>query len=403
MGLSRTHRLSVGEKTYGLSVHSGLVALVRLCDCEVSHPRAREIGHLLVKHGAKCDIWTAAKLESVEGLDACLRAQPTLLNAPNDEGLTPLQLASWTAAQPAVEFLLKKGAALDICTAVQLGKRKQIIALLDADSMLVNTRTVDEQTPLSLAAFNGDEALVRYLIASGAAIDAKNPWWGLTPLLIAGNRGHRPMVEFLLEQRADINARDKGGDSLLHLAVRWPDTEFVKSLVSREADINARNVPHDTPMHAAAWWGKVELVEFYLEQGLDINDGGKLDWTPLHMAAHEGHPALAQFLLERGANINIQNGPHGETPLHTALGRGQKAVAELLISYGADVNIRNNGGSTPLHVAAKSGNRRVIELLLAHGASVNVQRDNGETPLQLAVQKGREDAANLIRQHGVTE
>ncbi len=165
------------------------LGLVRGSDCEYAEPRAREIGHLLIKHGAKCDIWTAAKLGSVEGLDACLRDDPTLLNAPNDEGLTPLHLASfsWGQAQPAMEFLLKKGAALDICTAVQLGEQKQIENLIDADPTLVNTRTAIGQTPLTLAAFNGDEAIVRYLIERGAAIDAKNPWWANTPLLQAGD------------------------------------------------------------------------------------------------------------------------------------------------------------------------------------------------------------------------
>jgi ankyrin repeat protein len=354
-------------------------ALVRLCDCEVSYPRAIDIGHLLVKHGAKCDIWTAAKLESVEGLDACLRDDPTLLNAPNDEGLTPLQLASWlaswTSAQPVMEFLLKKGAALDICTAVQLGEKKQIMALLDADPTLVNTRTVEESTPLHLAARNGDEALVRCLVERGAAIDAKDSWWGCTPLLLAGHRKYQPIVEFLLEQGADINARDKEGCSLLHWAMTWADTEFVKSLISRGADLNAKNVQHATPMykpatalHAAAFEGNVELVEFFLEQGLDIHDG-ELNWTLLHIAAMLGHMAVAQFLLERGANINIQSERDGFTPLHKALHRGQKAVAELLISRGADVNIRDNWGWTPLRLAIKGCHKDVADLLHQHGAT----------------------------------
>lgn len=294
-----------------------------------------------MKHGAKCDIWTAAKLGSVEGLDACLRDDPTLLNAPNDEGLTPLHLASssWVQAQPAMEFLLKKGAALDICTAVQLREQKQIEDLIDADPTRVNTRTAIGETPLTLAAFNGDEAIVRYLIERGAAIDAKNPWWANTPLLRAGARGHKPIVEFLLEQGADINARNKEGTSLLHLAVRWGDTEFVKSLVSRGADINVKDVEYEgggTPMHAAAWWGKVDSVKFFLEQGIDINDGGRWERTPLHMAARQGHTALARFLLDRGANVNMKS-YFGETPLQLAMKNGHEDAAALLRQHGATV------------------------------------------------------------------
>lgn len=315
------------------------LGLIRGSDGEYAELRAREIGHLLIKHGAKCDIWTAAKLGSVEGLDACLRDDPTLLNAPNDDGLKPLHLASfsWGQDQSAMEFLLEKGAALDICTAVQLGKQKQIENLIDADPTLVNTRTVVGQTPLTLAAFNGDEAMVRYLVERGAAIDAKNPWWASTPLLQAGEQGHKPIVEFLIEQGADINARNKQGTSLLHLAVRWADTEFVRSLVSRGADINVKDVeygPGGTPTHTATWWGKVDLVRFFLEQGIDINDVGIWERTPLLIATLQGHTTLVRFLLGRGANVSVKS-CFGETPLQLAMKNGDKDAVALLRQHGA--------------------------------------------------------------------
>ena len=329
------------------------LALDRLQDLsepeEVYKARACEIRRLLIQGGAKCDIWTAAQFGSVEALDACLRDNPALLNAPNDEGFTPLQLAAhdvywdsvetfdfqFTPLQSAVEFLLSKGATLDICTAARLGKLEHVKALLGADPTLVNHRTVDDYTPLHLAVGKGHEEVVKYLAKRGAALDFKNVWCR-TPLILAWEIGHKPIVEFLIEQSADVNAGDRLNVTLLHRSVfHRSRVAFVEWLVSHGADIHARDWEYNnTPIHYAARRGYIELVQFFLEQGADINDVGTEGWTPLHMAGREGHTKIVQLLLERGASVNVKSN-QGETPLQLAIQKGHEDVAALLRQHGA--------------------------------------------------------------------
>jgi len=375
-----------------------------------------DIGKYLLKHGATCDIWTAATLGAVDRLDACLQENPSLLNAPHHEGPTPLQAASqfpdWGTdcselqgkaekERPVVEFLLKKGAELDIFTAAQLGKRERIIALLDTEPTLVNNRTSRDLTPLHLAAANGRAVVVTCLIERGASIEAKGQW-SQTSLLMAVLHGHIPIVKLLLEYGADINVRDNWNRTPVYTAAWSGRLEVVELLASQGGDIKARDNYNNTPMNVAAEHGHTLVVEFFLEQGMDINDRGLAEYTALHRAARHGHPELARALLERGADVNVRQ-RQGSTPLYAAAYIGSVEIAELLISHGADVNDKNNLGGTPLHSAAWSGKTEMIEFLLSHGAYTNAKRNDGKTPLQLAMEREFVDAAALLRRRSETE
>jgi ankyrin repeat protein len=58
------------------------------------------------------------------------------------------------------------------------------------------------QTPLSLTAIYGQEAIVKLLLENGAALEPKDED-GRTPLWLAAARSHTAMVKLLLEQGAE--------------------------------------------------------------------------------------------------------------------------------------------------------------------------------------------------------
>jgi len=228
-----------------------------------------------------------------------------------------------------------------------------------------NEKQPDHSATLRQAAAEGDVEQVKKLLATGAAINAKDSD-GNTPLNLAVKAGHRAIVMLLIDKGADVNAPG-----------RW----------------SAR------PLHEAAWEGHVELVKLLIARGADVNAWQGDYWTPLHSAAEQGHKDVAEILIASGADINLNR--EGGTPLHTAAGQGQLEMAALLIDKGADIGARDSTGRTPLHVACQAGHDDIVKLLLARGADIEAKEGKeGRTPLHLAALRARKDVAETLLEAG---
>jgi uncharacterized protein len=84
-------------------------------------------------------------------------------------------------------------------------------------------------TPLSYAATGGHDAIVTYLLAEGASINAASPN-GTTALMMAVRESHGSTVDLLLTKGADVNLRNQNGASALDWAVRGNEKEMAAHL-----------------------------------------------------------------------------------------------------------------------------------------------------------------------------
>mgnify|MGYP001564160072 CR=1 FL=1 len=191
-------------------------------------------------------------------------------------------------------------------------------------------------------------------------------------------------------------------DSPLHEAVKSRDKAKIEALLAKGADVNAKNKDGETPLEMAAFEENKAIAELLLAKGADVNAKGELGWTPLHRAASGAYINVAEFLLAKGADVNTKN-VYGETPLHIAAYGGSKGVAELLLAKGADVNAKDKNGETPLHRAAARGYRGLAEFLLAKGADVNTKNVFGETPRDSAERNGEKAVVELLNEHLANE
>ena len=92
--------------------------------------------------------------------------------------------------------------------------------------------------PLHIAAQQGDLAIVELLVQQGADINARDDRaGGLTPLHWAVDRGHAAVVEFILQNGADVNARDNFGRTPLYSAVAAVSRGFFRPLSTRAKDV----------------------------------------------------------------------------------------------------------------------------------------------------------------------
>ena len=90
--------------------------------------------------------------------------------------------------------------------AAYFGLWKSMSALLERPHD-VNAEDKDGRTPLSWAAGNGHEAVVKLLLDKNADIESKDKY-GRTPLSWAAENGHEAVVKLLLDKNADIESKD---------------------------------------------------------------------------------------------------------------------------------------------------------------------------------------------------
>jgi ankyrin repeat protein len=177
-------------------------------------------------------------------------------------------------------------------------------------------------TPFYLAARNGDEPLMRVLLAGGA--DAtKATRFGVTPLMAAACMDYYEgetagpfsgvpetqrleAVKLTLAMGNKINARTAFGDYQMigtpeETLLKYPDN--FSQLV--DLGVGDPRFADMTALHGAVICNQPSIVKYLIEQGADVNARNRLGWTPLMIAgglyianAHKTSPGSAAILRE---------------------------------------------------------------------------------------------------------
>jgi len=194
-----------------------------------------------------------------------------------------------------------------------------------------------------------------------------------------------------------INARDSNteNDTRLHTAARLGQSTVVQFLLANGAEVDARNKSGRTPLHEASVMGRLAVVQLLLDRKAELNATDRNGSTPAHLAAGEGYKSVLEALLAAGADPNAKDSS-GATPLHRAASKDRKAVAELLLAKGARKNEPDSNGQTALHLAAATGNISAMSALLDAGSDVEAKDFNGATPLIYSVNAGRLPTLRLL-------
>jgi ankyrin repeat protein/GTPase Era involved in 16S rRNA processing len=249
-----------------------------------------------------------------------------------------------------------------------------------------NTNNLLKLTRLHDASWNGHVELITILLDQKADIEAKDNT-GNTLLHDASCLGHVELVTRLLDRKAEIEAKNDYGYTPLHYACSKGYVEVVTLLLDRKADIEAKNNIGSTPLHKASLNGHVEVVALLLDRKADIEAKDKDGDTPLHFASLTGHVKVVTRLLDRKADIEAKN-KNGSTPLHFACRNGHVKVVTRLLDRKADIEAKDKYGSTPLHFASYKGHVEVVTLLLDRKADIEAKNNNGDTPLHCASSNG---------------
>lgn len=341
-------------------------ALLEVCG---SNQSLLQIAKILIDHGAEsyC-IPGAAALSSLYmavgfGHEAItnllLEKRPDLVNAPEPRGLTPLSWAVFKNPPNAlsiVQILLNHGAsANEACNKLH------------------------EYRPLHLAAREQNLDVLKLLLDSGAFIDAQD-YRGFTPLMNAIMEDSFQTCQLLLAHGASVGLKDVDGNSLFTVAVLKRANPLIAELLLKyDVDIDARNRLGNSAMHVAARWGQAGSIKLLMDCGIDVTATNSDGRTALHLAAKSREEEIAKMLIASGVDVNVID-IHGLTALSLAVYYGNTEVSRLLVEKTTDINQQSRSGDTPLSTAASYGREALVNLLLNAGAEIGLQEPGPHYP-----------------------
>jgi ankyrin repeat protein len=296
------------------------------------------------------------------------------------------------------------------------GDLERVKTLLRSHPEVLNSPDLDTRfiypesciwSPLGIAANNGHETLVRYLLDSGA-----DP----VPYEVAGQYHHHTYgnwTDELLQRGYDgivqaiHNALSQRYGPLLdeaniRQAVVEKNIDRVRELL-REQPERARQIDcvANTPLHIAVASDNLAMTELLVENGSPINALNGSGRSPGVVALFGLHrwwrndekKEVLDFLLGKGADYTML----------LAATRGDAAqVREVLKAAPASANAADPCFRRPLSGAASKGHTEIVRILLEHGADPNAKEAvcQGGLALYSAVAQGFKEIALLLLEHG---
>ncbi|GAA0133945.1 ankyrin repeat domain-containing protein [Paenibacillus sp. YSY-4.3] len=192
-------------------------------------------------------------------------------------------------------------------------------------------------------------------------------------LIVSAEKGDTVHVLKLLQDGADINARDESGRTAVMAATYSNKADMVKVLIQHCADINIRDNSLNNVFLYAGASGYLEIVKLAIDADADTKLTNRFGGTALIPASERGHVEVVQELLERSdVDVDHINNLNWTALLEAIIlgngGERHQRIVQLLITHGADVNIGDGNGVTPLEHARQKGFNEIADILLEAGA-----------------------------------
>lgn len=255
-----------------------------------------------------------------------------------------------------------------------------VLSLVMATSCTV-TVTPSYYPPFIKAAQQGNIAEAERLLRSGQMINQKSSIGNQTALHVAAAEGQDRMVEWLLAHEADPLVQDLNGKSPADYAREQgkPGTEaIIKNQIQQAQQESAAIQAGD----------KLALKELLSRD--------KRRYTLLHVLGQLGASKEAIREIESGSDVNARTALE-MTPLHKAIAGGNVEIAKALIKAKADINACDIYNNTPLYYAAFTGNKEMVSLLVASGADKSIRSVLGnESPLDLAKRLDKQEVIPIL-------
>ena len=198
-----------------------------------------------VDHEGNSLLHIAAETEDLELIDFCMDVELNI-NAKNKAGERPLHVAVSAGSVGAVKRLVRAGA--NPSTWFIFGDEKYNL--------------------LHVAIGFGNNEVIKAVLESPLLeINAVTGYGKKSALHFAAEMGNSRVIGLLAAKRADLNVKDKNGDTPLHLAIRSGSLKAARALIEAGADLSLANNEDDTPLQLALKLGKMDAAKALQEAG----------------------------------------------------------------------------------------------------------------------------------------
>lgn len=177
---------------------------------------------------------------------------------------------------------------------------------------------------------------------------------GVSPLMVSAWFGYADVVELLLENGADIDARSYSGVNAMTLSIMASHVAAFKLLGATDTE-NEDDIGNIALSYAAQNENMIFLETLILQnEYLDISES----------ARKSNNKSIRKSIGER---INHKN-DKGLTPLHLAVISNNFDAVVILLKAGADIDCLDDENASPLFIALALKQKRISDFLLNKGA-----------------------------------
>jgi ankyrin repeat protein len=350
------------------------------------------------------------------------------INTETSNGETALLAAAWANNTEAIKLLIDKGAEVNI-------KTNSGLTLLHVSTIFDNIEMlkflIDNGTDINAIDIKGDNLLIKaleecridtakMLISKGLDVNFI-PEDGISALMtvclmntkndrtkenLSGSTLARfemysqddyfELIELLIANGADVNAKGFGGMTALGAATSFDNTEAIKLLIEKGADVNAKDNNGQTALFYATTFDNAEAIRLLIDNGANVNQKIKMgseeanllsfvvmkDWIYKNTSPEKQQATLntIQLFIDKGADVNA-----GFPLFYAAFMVKSKEITQLLIDNGADIDRLTHDAVSILDMLVSHGHYEMLKLFIQKGADINLKNISGKTPLLGAI------------------